>query len=134
MASVTDIEGVGEAFGEKLKEAGIHTVEALLEAGKTPKGRAEVAAKSGIGEHHILKWVNHADLFRINGVAGQFAELLDASGVDTVVELSHRVAEHLVEKMKEIDEAKHLTHRVPSLSEVQDWIEQAKKLPRAVEY
>jgi hypothetical protein len=32
---------------------------------------------------------------RINGVAGQFSELLEAAGVDTVKELKHRVPANL---------------------------------------
>ena len=75
------------------------TTEALLGEGATPAGRQAIAEKTGISEKLILKWVNHADLFRINGVAGQYAELLEASGVDTVVELGHRNAANLTAKM-----------------------------------
>lgn len=95
MTSVVDIEGVGESYAGKLSAAGLKSTEALLGEGATPAGRKAIAEKTGISEHLILKWVNHADLFRIDGVAGQFAELLEASGVDTVVELGHRDAANL---------------------------------------
>ena len=82
--NIIDIEGVGDAYAEKLKAAGIKTVDGLLEAGATAKGRKNLAETTGISEKLILRWVNHADLFRINGVGPQFAELLEAAGVDTV--------------------------------------------------
>ena len=106
MTNVVEIEGVGEAYAEKLGAAGVSTVESLLDAGATSHGRKEIAEKTGISEHLILKWVNHSDLFRINGVAGEYAELLEASGVDTVVELAQRNPTHLQAKMAETNEAK----------------------------
>lgn len=131
---IVEIEGVGEAYASKLMEAGINTVDELLERGKTPKGREELAEMTGISGKLILKWVNHADLFRINGVGPQFAELLEASGVDTVKEFRHRVAENLEKKMLEVNEAKHLTRRVPSVTELQKMIDQAKEMEPAVTY
>lgn len=96
---IVDIQGIGPAYAEKLIAAGIETVDQLLEAGKTSKGRKELEEKTGISGKFILTWVNHADLFRIKGVGPQFAELLEASGVDTVKEFGHRVAANLVAKM-----------------------------------
>jgi Domain of unknown function (DUF4332) len=132
MKKIIDIEGVGEVYAQKLQEAGIKTVEELLEHGATPKGRDQIAEKTGISGALILRWVNHADLIRIVGVAEQFAELLEASGVDSIPELSHRVAEHLHSKMLEVNEKKHLVKRLPSVGQVSGWIEQCKNLPRAV--
>ncbi len=129
---IDQIEGVGESYATKLNAAGISTVEALLEAGKTKKGRDEIAAKTGIADGHILKWVNHADLFRIKGIAGQFAELLEAAGVDTVKEFRNRVPANLHEKLVSTNEAKNICNRVPSLSELTDMIEQAKTLEPTV--
>ena len=134
MASVEEIEGVGGSYAEKLGAAGLKTTEALLGEGATPAGRHGIAEKTGISENLILKWVNHADLFRINGVAGQYAELLEASGVDTVAELGQRNAANLTEKMEQVNSERNLANRVPSESEVQRWIEEAKALPRHVSY
>lgn len=131
---IIEIEGVGEAYASKLQEAGINTVEDLLQQGKTPKGRQLLAEMTGISGKLILKWVNHADLFRINGVGPQFAELLEASGVDTVKEFRHRVAGNLEKKMVEVNEAKHLTRRVPSVAELQKMIDQAKEMEPVVSY
>lgn len=134
VTNLVDIEGIAETYAAKLREAGVETVEALLSEGATPAGRKHIADASGIGDERILKWVNHADLFRIKGVAGEYAELLEAAGVDTVVELGHRNAENLTEKLEEVNESKRLVRRVPSHSEVTRWIDEAKALPRAVSY
>ena len=134
MASIIDIEGVGEAYQKKLVAAGIATVEALLEKGATPKSREEIAAKTGISGALILRWVNFADLFRIKGIGSEYSELLEAAGVDTVVELGKRVPENLLEKMTAVNGAKKLVRRLPVLSQVQSWVKQAKALPRAVSY
>ncbi|TAE30930.1 MAG: DUF4332 domain-containing protein [Candidatus Kapaibacterium sp.] len=134
MAKIGDIEGVGESYAAKLKDAGVSTVEALLEQGATGKGRAALAESTGISEKLILKWVNHADLFRINGVAGQYAELLEAAGVDTVPELAQRNAENLAAKMAEVNDAKNLTNAVPSATTVAKWVVEAKTLERKISH
>lgn len=131
---IIDIEGVGEAYAEKLQAAGIDTVAQLLEKCGSPKGRKDLAEATGISGKLILKWTNHADLFRIHGVGPQFAELLEAAGVDTVKELRHRKAENLAAKMEEVNNEKHLTRRVPSVKELQKMIDEAATLEPAVSY
>jgi predicted flap endonuclease-1-like 5' DNA nuclease len=134
MASLIDVEGIGPKFAAKLKEAGIGTAEALLEQGATPKGRKEIAEKSGIGDGLILQWVNHVDLFRIKGVGPEYADLLEAAGVDTVPELAQRRADNLFEKMVAVNQEKKLVRKMPIQSQVANWIEQAKTLPREIKY
>ena len=106
----------------------------LLEKGATPKGREELAAKSGLGAAQILKFVNYADLFRIKGIAGQNAELLEAAGVATVAELAQRNPANLAAKLKEVNNEKKLTGKVPPEKQVAGWIEEAKTLPKKVTY
>ena len=134
MAKVKEIEGIGPAYAEKLSAAGLTTTEALLDAGATPKGRADLAAKTGISEKLILRWVNMSDLFRIKGVGEQFSDLLEAAGVDTVAELAQRKAENLQAKMVEVNAEKQLVRRLPTPAEVTSWVDQAKALPRMVSY
>ena len=131
---VEQIEGIGEVYAEKLNAVGIKTTDELLAKCATPKGRKELEEATGIAGGFILKWTNHADLMRINGVAGQFAELLEAAGVDTVKELKHRVPANLQKKLEEVNAEKNLTNRVPSEKEVEKMIEQAKELPAVMEY
>ncbi len=132
MAKLAEIEGIGEVYAQKLEAAGVSSIEKLLEAGAAKKGREDLSAKTGVSEKLILEWVNRADLARIKGIGSEFADLLEAAGVDTVPELAQRNAENLAAKLAEINEEKKLTRRVPSASEVADWVEQAKKLPRVV--
>ncbi len=131
---IVDVEGIGEVYGKKLVEAGIKTVDDLLENCKKPAGRKALEEKTGINGKLILTWTNHADLMRIDGVGPQFSELLEAAGVDTVKELKHRVAENLQPKLEEVNAEKNLVNRVPSLKEVQKMIAQAEELPTVVEY
>jgi len=134
MTKLLAIEGIGETYSGKLQAVGIRTVEALLEAGKTPQGRKELAERAGISGKSILEWVNRADLFRIKGVAEEYSDLLEFAGVDTVVELAKRRADNLLEKMKAVNSEKKLVRRLPTLAMVANWIEQAKVLDRIVTY
>jgi predicted flap endonuclease-1-like 5' DNA nuclease len=131
---IEEIEGIGPVMGDKLREAGINNTDKLLEAAKSKKQRAALADSTGISEKLILRFANMADLFRITGVGQEFAELLEAAGVDTVPELAQRNAENLTAKMEEVNNEKKLTRRTPSLKEVEKWVAEAKELPRALEY
>ena len=131
---VEEIEGIGPVLGEKLRAAGINTVDKLLENAATKKQRQSLAEETGISEKQILKFANMADLFRLNGVGQEYAELLEVAGVDTVPELAQRNAANLTAKMEEVNEAKNLTRKAPSATEVEKWIAQAKELPRVIEY
>ncbi len=134
MSKLSVIEGIGEIYEAKLKEAGVDSIEELLDTCVTKKGRSDLAEKTGITEKLILKWANHADLARVKGVGGEYAELLEAAGVDTIPELAQRKAENLFAKMAEVNEAKKLVRKLPSQEQIVDWVEQAKKLPRKLEY
>lgn len=131
---IIEIEGVGETYARTLENAGIKTTDDLLTAAATPKGREKLAEETDISPKLILRWANHADLFRIKGVAGQFAELLEAAGVDTVKEFRHHVAANLQPKLVEVNDKRNLCNRVPSVSELERMIEQAKELEPAISY
>ncbi len=129
---IIDLEGVGPVYAEKLNAAGIKTTDDLLTTGGTKAGRKKLADDTGIDGGKILTWVNHSDLHRLDGVAGQFSELLEAAGVDTVKEFATRNAANLEAKMNEVNEAKKLTGRVPSAEKLQQMIDQAKTLEQKV--
>ena len=131
---IHSIEGIGPRYAEALKGAGISNIEQLLHAGATSKGREELARKTGLSGKLILRWVNMCDLFRIKGVAGQFSELLEGAGVDTVKELRNRNAENLAEKMAEVNKAKRLCKASPSAKTVTKWVGQAKTLAPMITY
>ncbi|MEO8541599.1 MAG: DUF4332 domain-containing protein [bacterium] len=134
MASLIDIEGVGKFHAAKLAGLGIDTQEELLKACSTPSGRADLATKAGLTMEQVLNWANRADLARVNGIGDQYADLLEAAGVDTVPELAQRNAENLYAKLVECNENHILVDRLPGAADVANWVTEAKTLPRALHY
>lgn len=134
MKSISSIEGIGGSYAERLKLSGISTVEGLLEAGGEKQARQKLSERTGISEKLVLKWVNMADLFRVKGIAGQYAELLERSGVDTVKELAQRNPQSLYQKMKEVNKETKVARTVPGLKRVESWVSEAKGLPRKVTF
>ncbi|MGB1285195.1 MAG: DUF4332 domain-containing protein [Aggregatilineales bacterium] len=131
---ISELEGIGPATQEKLAGMEITTVEGLLEKGAEAAGRKEIVDATGLPMKKVLTFVNMADLFRISGVGSQFAELLQAAGVNTVVELSKRKPENLHAKMEEVNAEKNLVRKTPTAGQVEKWVMQAKELPRVVNY
>lgn len=134
MTTIKYIEGIGEGFEKKLKGMGISSVELLLSQGDSKVKRAKIAAETGISENLVLKFVNHADLMRIKGIGAEYADLLEASGVDTVPELSKRRPDNLFAKMVEVNTEKKLVRKLPTERMIEGWVAQAKELPRLVNY
>jgi predicted flap endonuclease-1-like 5' DNA nuclease len=126
---IEEIEGIGPAYGEKLRQAGINSVAHLLKKGCDRIGRAELSDTTGLDASLILTWVNMADLFRVKGVGAEYSELLKKSGVDTVKELRNRNPENLLAKMTEVNSAgRQLVRALPSLKVVESWVTLAKEL------
>lgn len=134
MPKIIDIEGIGPKYAEQLIKAGVRTTNALLEKGKTPKGRQDLSKTTNISESLILEWVNHADLFRIKGVGSEYSDLLEAAGVDTVPELANRKAENLFQKIISVNQEKKLVRKLPTEKQVEDWVSQAKQMARIITY
>ena len=132
---IEDVEGIGPAFAEKLAAAGVATTDALLDRGATSSGRDKLSEATGISERLILEWVNHADLMRIDGVGSEYADLLEAAGVDSCAELAQRNAANLATTFQELDAARPNTVRqVPSEATIAKWIEQAEHLAKVVSH
>jgi len=131
---ITDIEGIGSDQATVLKSAGIRSTGRLLESARTVKGRKLLAEKTGIDSKQLLFWANVADRMRIKGVSREYAELLQAAGVDTVRELQHRNPTKLVKAMADANERRKLVRLLPSEKTVARWIEHAKKLPLMISY
>jgi predicted flap endonuclease-1-like 5' DNA nuclease len=134
MPTLIEIEGIGPVNAAKLNKAGVQGTNGLLQKGGTRKGRQELAKVTGFSSKMILEWVNRADLFRIKGIATQYSDLLEAAGVDTVVELAKRKPEALLDALAAVNAKKNLVNQLPALSLVRTWVKQAKSLKRAVEY
>jgi predicted flap endonuclease-1-like 5' DNA nuclease len=128
------VEGIGPAYAQKLAEIGILTTGKLIVEGVTRAGRQELAEKTGISERLILKWLNMIDLYRIKGIGSEYADLLEAAGVDTVPELAQRNADNLYQTLANTNEEKRLVRQLPTPEQVAEWVEQAKNLPRIIQY
>ena len=134
MANLIVVEGIGDEYARRLKAAGIVTTEALLERGATPQDRRQLAEETGISAKLILEWVNQVDLFRIKGVGGEYADLLEVAGVDTVPELAQRNAGNVYKSLVATNKQKKIVRRLPGRKQVTDWVDQAKALPRVIKY
>ena len=134
MTKIIDIEGIGEVYTKKLTAVGLATTEKLLEKGASPKGRKELEEQTGISGKLLLEWVNRADLMRIKGVGEEYSDLLEAAGVDTVPELAQRNPANLHQQLVLINKEKKLVRQAPGFNAVQDWVAEAKTLPRIVTY
>jgi predicted flap endonuclease-1-like 5' DNA nuclease len=132
---IEEVEGIGPSFADKLAAAGVRTTDDLLRDAGSADGRERLAAASGISAGQLLKWANHVDLMRLNGVGAEFAELLEAAGVDSPAELAQRNAANLAQTFDELDAARPNTvRRVPNEAMIAGWIAEAKTMERKVSH
>jgi uncharacterized membrane protein/predicted flap endonuclease-1-like 5' DNA nuclease len=132
---IHEVEGVGPVFAERLAAAGIRTTDDLLAAGARPGGREKIAAETGISGKLILEWIDKADLMRIPGVGPQYSDLLEAAGVDSPTDLSHRNPKKLASTLQEVVAARPgIVRHVPSESVLASWIEESGKLEEVVQH
>jgi predicted flap endonuclease-1-like 5' DNA nuclease len=133
--SIDDMEGIGQAYAEKLRSSGVKTVNRLLTLGRDPKGRSALAGSTGLSDDQILTWVNMADLYRVKGVGSEYAQLLHKAGVDTVKELRNRNPQNLHEKMRNVNASgQRIVRQLPSFHLVESWVDQAKRLEPMIIY
>lgn len=131
---IENIEGIGPVYATRLGEFGVKTTADLLDLGKTRKGREDLVNMTGIAMALVLKWVNMADLMRVPGIGEEFSELLEKAGVDTVRELRNRDPANLFEALMKTSQTYNLVRRAPYLSEVENWVAEAKKLETVLTY
>ena len=116
MTKLSEIEGIGETYAAKLEACGVSSQQELLELGAIPSGRKKLADQSGISSKLILKWINRADLARVKGIGGEYADLLECTGIDTVPELARRNPDNLHKKLSDVNNEKKLVRSMPSSS------------------
>ena len=133
MAKLDSIEGIGLRSVQLLAGAGVHSVEHLLAAGRTPDGRRSLSVQAGVTSRHIFGWVKRADLARIKGVGGEYADLLEAAGIHTVPDLADQSPTELRESLNKVNKSKRLVKRVPSISRIEQWVNEAKRLPKLID-
>jgi predicted flap endonuclease-1-like 5' DNA nuclease len=134
MANLLEIKDMTAAYASRLEQAGILTKELLLEKGASPQSRKRLAELTGIDGSMILRWINQADLARVKGIKREYADLLEAAGVDSVPELAQRRSDNLHQTLVEINGDRQMVRLMPTPALVEDWIQQAKTMPRLVMY
>ena len=134
MTTLIEIEGIGRVNARKLNKAGVRGTGGLLKMAGTRKGRVELSKATKFSAKTLLEWVNRADLARVKGIGTQYSDLLEAAGVDTVVELAKRKPEALHESMAKVNARKNLVNQLPALTLVRAWVKRAKSLKRVVQY
>jgi predicted flap endonuclease-1-like 5' DNA nuclease len=128
MQSIEKIHGIDPVVAARLRNAGITTTNALLKAAGTRRGRREIAQRAGIPDTLLLRFVNHADLMRINGIGWQISCLLEETGVDSVPELAHRNAVNLRRQLTEANQLLNVVRQIPSTDRVSAWITTARSM------
>jgi predicted RecB family nuclease len=131
---ITDIDGIDGEAADILKSVGIRSTERLLDMARTVRGRKMLAMKTGFDEKRLLCWANVADRMRIKGIRKEYAELLQAAGVDTVKDLKYRNPANLANAMAEANKKRKMVRLLPSEKVVGNWIENAKKLQLKISY
>jgi predicted flap endonuclease-1-like 5' DNA nuclease len=126
MPSIGQIEGLDSKSATKLRKAGIRTTEGLLKVAASKRQRSELADLAGVDAEALLGWVQRADLMRIKGIGGEYAELLDAVGVSTIRALRRRNPGALAAAISEINDRKRIVRRLPTDSMVVQWVALAK--------
>jgi nucleotidyltransferase/DNA polymerase involved in DNA repair len=128
MARIDEVAGVGQKDATKLRKAGVKTSGGLIDLAATRRGRTELSSKTGIPPRELQAWVHHADLLRVKGVGGEYAELLVAAGVETVRDLRRRNPTALVAKILSMNGSDKVVKRLPTESMVTGWIDSAKSV------
>jgi len=125
---IASIRGLEHEVREQLEAAGITDTEQLFEQAKTEQQRRELAHRLGTTPHVIKEAVNRADLLRIRGIGAAFSNLLEEAGVNSCKELQHRIPEHLLQTLKQLQASTKIAHHAPTLADVTEWIAAAKTL------
>jgi len=132
--AISEMRGMTSDIQAKLTAKGIKDSNQLLELVQKPADRKKLAAELGIESGVVLNLANRADLARVNGIGTVFSDLLEKAGVDTVKELATRKPENLLAKMTEVNDSEQVSKRLPLLADVQNWVAQAKELPKMLHY
>ena len=129
-----ELRGITDTVLNALKAQGISDSDSLLETTRTPQDRKNLSSMSGVDGGVILELANRADLARVKGIGRVYSDLMEEAGIDTVKELAQRSPKNLHVKLIEINSVRQFTQRPPSEEQIADFVEQAKALPRMLEY
>jgi hypothetical protein len=145
-------ETIGPFYGDILKKkVGLETVDDFLQftsygrnykplldklEGQTlEKRKSHSKEQQEINEEIVRNWGCVFDLFRVPMVSPRDAEMLVATGIHSVQELSYKDADQVLDKMWDMDEDTYfiIVHE-PTIADVEQWIAFAKMIIRRHKY
>jgi nucleotidyltransferase/DNA polymerase involved in DNA repair len=133
MGRIDEVAGLGVRQATRLRKAGVKTSKGLIEEASTRAGRSALSKKTGLPPRDLKSWVHHADLLRVKGVGGEYAELLVAAGVDTIRDLRRRNPTALVAKIISMNGSKKVVRRLPTEAMVAGWIDSASLIEPSID-
>ena len=128
MNSIDSINGMTHTEATKLRRARVRTTVTFLQIASTRSGRALLTKETGITSPKLLHWAKRAELMKIRNLGRDYADLLEAVGVESVADLKRRNPESLHEMMHNANQAKKIVDRMPSLKRVTNWIDDSKDI------
>jgi len=134
MTSIKEIIGIDDVAVERLREAGVSTLEQLLERGSSSGTRMRLADETQLDDAIIKQWVHQADLMRVKGIGPELAHLLCQVGVFTTPKLAYRSTDALHADLIECNHNLRAMSRLPGITELHEFITSAKTLPKLVRH
>ena len=128
MNSIDSINGMTHTEATKLRRARVRTTVTFLQIASTRSGRALLTKETGITSPKLLHWAKRAELMKIKNLGRDYADLLEAVGVESVADLKRRNPESLHEMMHNANQGKKIVDRMPSLKRVTNWIDDSKDI------
>ena len=128
MNSINSINGMTHTEATKLRRARVRTTVTFLQIASTRSGRALLTKETGITSPKLLHWAKRAELMKIKNLGRDYADLLEAVGVESLADLKRRNPESLHEMMHNTNQIKKIVDRMPSLKRVASWIDDSKDI------
>jgi hypothetical protein len=129
-----DFRGVPPQHVEALAAVGIHNVQQMLKAGRTPEDRRALSENAGLSPEAILELVKLSDLARIPGIKRIRARLYHDAGVDTIEKMAAWDPEDMRAMLIEFVERTEFDGIAPLPAEAAFSVARARELPKLIEY
>ncbi len=127
--SIEELPGLSEQDKLQLHNCSISTTKQLIQQGKTPQTRVELANKLQVHLQYVNKWIALADLARVPSVGTQYCGLLLHAGVGSVTQLAETPTQRLYKQVLRFQVATMQRRDLcPAVEIVQQWIQQAKQI------
>lgn len=125
MLPLSEIDGIGPVYAEKLAKAGVFSVRALLDQARSEESRLRLSSQTGLGMGQLESWVAKADLTRIDGIGDDYLSLLHSIGIGTFEALAAGDPAQMRAEAAEVNDERHLVDAVPGEGTFAKWSQTA---------